>query len=101
MLSWSHLLILLNRHCSWFRFSIPIGQHGALSYDVWWDWQITAYFVALATPQTTQVVSVVDKVGGTEKLMQQSDIGGSTAVKLDFSLDTPIIIMPRCSDSQE
>jgi vacuolar protein sorting-associated protein 13A/C len=43
----------------------------------------------------------VDKVGGTEKLMQQSDIGGSTAVKLDFSLDTPIIIMPRCSDSQE
>jgi hypothetical protein len=74
---------------------------GALSYDVWWDWQVTAYFVALATPQTTQVVSVVDKVGGIEKLIQQSDIGGSTAVKLDFSLDTPIIIMPRCSDSQE
>ncbi|KAG0559465.1 hypothetical protein KC19_10G107200 [Ceratodon purpureus] len=63
--------------------------------------EITAYFVALATPQTSQVVSVVDKVGGTEKLIQQSDIGGSTAVKLDFSLDTPTIIMPRCSDSQE
>lgn len=63
--------------------------------------QITAYFVALATPQTTQVVTVVDKVGGTEKLIQESDVEGSSAVKLDFSLDTPIIIMPRSSDSQE
>ncbi|XP_024384462.1 uncharacterized protein [Physcomitrium patens] len=63
--------------------------------------EITAYFVALATPQTTQVVTVVDKVGGTEKLIQESDVEGSSAVKLDFSLDTPIIIMPRSSDSQE
>ncbi|KAG0568137.1 hypothetical protein KC19_7G189300 [Ceratodon purpureus] len=63
--------------------------------------EITAYFVALATPQTTQVVTVVDKVGGTEKLIQQSDVDGSPAVKLDFSLDTPTIIMPRCSHSQE
>lgn len=63
--------------------------------------QITAYFVGLASPQATQVVTVVDKVGGTEKLIQQSDMEGSPAVKLDFSLDTPIIIMPRCSTSQE
>lgn len=65
------------------------------------DLQITSYFVALATPQTTQVVTVVDNVGGTQKLIQQSDVEGSTAVKLDLSLDTPIIIMPRCSNSQE
>jgi len=68
---------------------------------LWFDFQITFYFVALATPQTTQVVTVVDKVGGTEKLIQQSDVEGSTAVKLDLSLDTPIIIMPRSSNSQE
>lgn len=68
---------------------------------LWFDLQITSYFVALATPQTTQVVTVVDNVGGMEKLIQQSDVEGSTAVKLDLSLDTPIIIMPRSSNSQE
>lgn len=65
------------------------------------DSRITSYFVALATPRTTQVVTVVDNVGGTEKLIQQSDVEGSTAVKLDLSLDTPIIFMPRSSKSQE
>ncbi|CAM6102066.1 unnamed protein product [Calypogeia fissa] len=63
--------------------------------------EITAYFYALATPQVQQVIMVVDKVGGIEKLVQQSDMEGAPAVKLNVSLDTPIIIMPRNSQSQE
>ncbi|PTQ34792.1 hypothetical protein MARPO_0076s0036 [Marchantia polymorpha] len=63
--------------------------------------EITAYFYALATPQVQQVITVVDKVGGIEKLIQQSDIEGGPALKLNVSLDTPIIIMPRNSESRE
>lgn len=71
-------------------------------WEVWWYWsQITAYFYALATPQVQQVITVVDKVGGIEKLIQQSDIEGGPAIKLNLSLDTPIIIMPRNSESRE
>jgi hypothetical protein len=57
--------------------------------------------VALATPEAPHVVTVVDRVGGIEKLIQQADIRGASPVKLDFSLDTPIIIVPRCSNSRE
>jgi vacuolar protein sorting-associated protein 13A/C len=63
--------------------------------------EITTYFVALATPEAPHVVTVVDRVGGIEKLIQQADIRGASPVKLDFSLDTPIIIVPRCSNSRE
>ncbi len=63
--------------------------------------QITTYLVALATPEAPHVVTVVDRVGGIEKLIQQADIRGASPVKLDFSLDTPIIIVPRCSNSRE
>jgi hypothetical protein len=62
--------------------------------------QIIAYFYALATPQVQQVITVVDRVGGTEKLIQQSDMDGLPALKLNVSLDTPIIIMPRNSQSE-
>ncbi|KAL2613699.1 hypothetical protein R1flu_025391 [Riccia fluitans] len=63
--------------------------------------EIQAYFYALATPQVQQVITVVDKVGGIEKLIQQSDIEGGPAIKLNLSFDTPIIIMPRNSGSHE
>ncbi|KAL3679175.1 hypothetical protein R1sor_022131 [Riccia sorocarpa] len=63
--------------------------------------EIQAYFFALATPHVQQVITVVDKVGGIEKLIQQSDIEGGPAIKLDLSFDTPIIIMPRNSESHE
>jgi hypothetical protein len=82
-----------------YQFLKSIIEQETSSHDGWCELQITAYFVALATLRSSQVVSVVDKFGGTEKLIQQSDMGGSPAVKLDLSLDTPIIIMPRCSDS--
>eukprot|EP01018_Ginkgo_biloba_P025446 Gb_15429 [translate_table: standard] len=63
--------------------------------------EITAYFTGLATPQAQQAIQVVDKVGGIEWLIQQSEIDGAPAIKLDVSLDTPIIIMPRNSMSKD
>lgn len=62
--------------------------------------EVTAYFTGLATPQAQQAIQVVDKVGGMEWLIQQSEIDGSPSLKLDVSLDTPIIIVPQHSMSK-
>lgn len=63
--------------------------------------QITAYFLALATPHTEEAIKLVDKVGDFEWLIQKHEIDGATALKLDLSLDTPMIIVPRNSTSKE
>lgn len=63
--------------------------------------QITAYFMGLATPNTEEAVKYVDKVGGFEWLIEKNEIDGGSALKLDLSLDTPIIIVPRNSMSKE
>lgn len=63
--------------------------------------QITVYFMELATPHTEEVIKLVDKVGGFEWLIQKYEIDGAAALKLDLSLDTPIIIIPRNSTSTE
>lgn len=63
--------------------------------------QITVYFMELATPHTEEVINLVDKVGDFEWLIQKSEIDGSAALKLDLSLDTPIIIVPANSTSKE
>ncbi|KAJ6902719.1 hypothetical protein NC651_020256 [Populus alba x Populus x berolinensis] len=63
--------------------------------------EITAYFMELATPNTEEAIKLVDKVGGFEWLIQKYEIDGATALKLDLSLDTPIIIVPRNSMSKE
>lgn len=63
--------------------------------------QVTAYFMGLATPHTEEVIKLVDKVGDLEWLIQKYEIDGASAIKLDLSLDTPIIIVPRNSMSKE
>lgn len=63
--------------------------------------QIMVYFMELATPQTEEAIKLVDKVGGFEWFIQKYEIDGATALKLDLSLDTPIIIVPRNSTSKE
>lgn len=63
--------------------------------------EITAYFMELATPHTEDVIKLVDKVGDFEWLVQKYEIDGSTALKLDLSLDTPIIIVPGNSMSKD
>ncbi|XP_074383059.1 uncharacterized protein LOC141724723 isoform X2 [Apium graveolens] len=63
--------------------------------------EITAYFMGLATPNTEEVVKYVDKVGGFEWLIEKNEIDGGSALKLDLSLETPIIIVPRNSMSKD
>lgn len=60
-----------------------------------------SYFMELASPHTEEAIKLIDKVGGLEWLIQKYEIDGSTAVKLDLSLDTPIIIVPTNSNSKE
>lgn len=86
-------------------FSLLFPEKFGCSYltalAVWMFLQITAYFMELATPNTEEAIKLVDKVGGFEWLIQKYEIDGATALKLDLSLDTPIIIVPRNSMSKE
>ncbi|KAL6576075.1 hypothetical protein OROHE_000546 [Orobanche hederae] len=63
--------------------------------------EITAYFMELATPHTEEAIKLVDKVGGIEWLIQKYEVDGASAVKLDLSLDNPIIVVPRNSLSKD
>ncbi|KAK1591812.1 hypothetical protein Q3G72_014066 [Acer saccharum] len=63
--------------------------------------EMTVYFMELATPHSEEVIKLVDKVGDFEWLIQKYEIDGSTALKLDLSLDRPIIIVPRNSMSKD
>ena len=57
--------------------------------------------MGLAAPHTEAAVKFVDKVGGIEWLIENYEIDGASALKLDLALDTPIIIVPRNSMSKE
>lgn len=57
--------------------------------------------MGLAAPHTEEAIKLVDKVGGIEWLIEKYEIDGASAVKLDLSLDTPLIIVPRNSTSEE
>lgn len=59
------------------------------------------YFMELASPHTEEAIKLVDKVGGFEWLIQKCEIDGAASLKLDLTLDTPIIIVPRNSISKE
>ncbi|KAI3834068.1 hypothetical protein MKX03_035864 [Papaver bracteatum] len=63
--------------------------------------EVTLYFMELATPRTEEAIKLVDKVGGFEWLIQKYEMEGASALKLDLSLDTPIIIIPRNSMSKD
>lgn len=63
--------------------------------------QITSYFMELATPHTEEAIKLVDKVGDFEWLIQKYEMDGNSALKLDLSLETPLIIVPRNSMSKE
>ncbi|KAF5202036.1 Vacuolar protein sorting-associated protein 13c [Thalictrum thalictroides] len=63
--------------------------------------EVTMYFMELATPTTEEAIKLVDKVGGLEWLIEKYEIDGALALKLDLSLDTPIIIVPRNSMSND
>lgn len=55
----------------------------------------------IATPHTEEVIRLVDKVGGFERLIQKSEVDGATSLKLDLSLDAPVIIVPYNTTSKK
>ncbi|ONK67151.1 uncharacterized protein A4U43_C06F16540 [Asparagus officinalis] len=63
--------------------------------------EITTYFMELASPHTEEAIKLVDKVGGFEWLVQKYEMDGASAVKVDLSLDTPIIVVPENSMSED
>ncbi|KAK6930330.1 Vacuolar protein sorting-associated protein 13, DH-like domain [Dillenia turbinata] len=63
--------------------------------------EITMYFMELATPHTEEAIKLVDKVGGFEWLIQKYEMDGALALKLDLSLDTPLIMVPKNSMSKD
>lgn len=63
--------------------------------------EISVYFMELATPHKEEVIKLVDRVGGFEWMIQKHEIEGATALKLDLSLDTPIIVIPKNSTSKD
>ncbi|KAK8929011.1 hypothetical protein KSP39_PZI017866 [Platanthera zijinensis] len=63
--------------------------------------EITSYFMGLASPHSDEVIKLVDKVGGIEWLIQKYEMDGDVSLKLDLSLDTPIIIVPKNSMSED
>lgn len=91
--------------CSFLSFFLFVSKSClVVSFDIGLGYmlvQITAYFMELATPHTEEAIKLVDKVGGFEWLINKYEIDGSSALKLDLSLDTPIIIVPKNSTSKE
>ncbi|XP_074301933.1 uncharacterized protein LOC141633346 isoform X1 [Silene latifolia] len=63
--------------------------------------EISVYFMELATPHKEEMIKMVDKVGGLEWIIQKYEIDGATAIKLDLSLETPVIIIPKHSTSKD
>lgn len=91
--------------CNFLSFFLFVSKSClVVSFDIGLGYmlvQITAYFMELATPHTEDSIKLVDKVGGFEWLINKYEIDGSSALKLDLSLDTPIIIVPKNSTSKE
>ncbi|GBG70050.1 hypothetical protein CBR_g4878 [Chara braunii] len=64
--------------------------------------ELMAYFLGLVTaPQVQNTVKVVDKVRGIERLIEQSEMEGGLALKLDVSMENPVIIVPSSSNSSD
>lgn len=63
--------------------------------------QVVSYFMGLVPANSKDIIKLNDQVTNTEKWFTASEIVGSPAVKLDLSLRSPIILMPRQTDSLE
>lgn len=63
--------------------------------------QVISYFMGLVPTDSKDVIRVKDQVTNSEKWFTTSEIEGSPAVKLDLSLNKPIILMPKRTNSIE
>ncbi|CAH1433633.1 unnamed protein product [Lactuca virosa] len=59
---------------------------------------LLTYLVALVPLVSEEAIKFVDKVGGFEWLIKKYEMDGAAAMKLDLSLETPIIVVPRDSN---
>lgn len=57
--------------------------------------------MGLVPADSKDVVWIKDQVANSENWLTGSDIEGSPAVKLDLSLNKPIILMPKRTNSTE
>ncbi|EPS74221.1 hypothetical protein M569_00532, partial [Genlisea aurea] len=60
---------------------------------------VVSYFMGLAPSNSKEVLQIKDHVSNSDKWITRSEIEGSPAVKLDFLLKNPIILMPKSSNS--
>ncbi|XP_059434402.1 uncharacterized protein LOC132167445 isoform X2 [Corylus avellana] len=81
--------------------SVPVVRSQQMVENEMAKFQITVYFMELATPHTEEAIKLVDKVEAFEWLIQKYEIDGAAALRLDLSLDTPMIIIPRNSTSKD
>ncbi|KAF3782527.1 Vacuolar sorting-associated protein 13C [Nymphaea thermarum] len=63
--------------------------------------EITNYFIGLVPTDPTTVIKLKDQVTNTEKWFTTSEIEGSPAIRFDLSLQKPIILMPRGTNSHD
>ncbi|XP_031502249.1 uncharacterized protein LOC116265643 [Nymphaea colorata] len=63
--------------------------------------EVTNYFIGLVPTDPTTVIKLKDQVTNTEKWFTTSEIEGSPAIRFDLSLQKPIILMPRGTNSHD
>eukprot|EP01018_Ginkgo_biloba_P007485 Gb_23775 [translate_table: standard] len=63
--------------------------------------ELIGYFMGLTPKDSNSVVKLKDRMTNSEKWFTESEIEGSPALKLDLSLNKPIIVMPRRTDSND
>ncbi|XP_024524741.1 uncharacterized protein LOC9654875 isoform X2 [Selaginella moellendorffii] len=61
--------------------------------------EISSYFLGLVPADPGYIVKLKDKVGDAEKTFTQSEVQGAPAMKLDLSLNKPIVIFPKDTNS--
>ncbi|KAK4786568.1 hypothetical protein SAY86_010401 [Trapa natans] len=61
--------------------------------------EVVSYFMGLVPSDSKDIVKLNDQATNTEKSFTASEIAGSPAMKLGLSLRSPIILMPRHTDS--
>ncbi|KAI3512412.1 hypothetical protein L1887_19727 [Cichorium endivia] len=63
--------------------------------------ELLTYVLALVPPNSEEAIKFVDKAGGFEWLIKKYEMDGGAAIKLDLSLETPIIVVPRNSHNKD
>ncbi|XP_075505709.1 uncharacterized protein LOC142542773 isoform X1 [Primulina tabacum] len=63
--------------------------------------EVISYFMGLVPSNPKDVIKVNDQAANSEKWLTKGEIEGSPAMKLDLSLNKPIILMPQRTNSKD